>query len=444
MRISVFGLGYVGCVTAACFAKLGHSIIGVDVIDYKIESLNHGASPIEENGLNELVSEQFGKKRILAMKNPAEAILKTDITFVCVGTPPKENGDMDFSALERSCSEIGKALKEKKGHIVVIRSTIFPGSFEKIRDILEKSSGKKCGKDFYLATNPEFLREGNAIKDFFNPPYIIIGCEDKKIGQKVLDVYENIRTKEFIVSPNIAQMIKYANNSFHALKVSFANEIGAVCNKMGIDSKELMNLFCEDNQLNISPYYLKPGFAYGGSCLPKDLAALKNNAIKMGIDCPVLSSISKSNLKHIERAVNLIDSLGKKKVGILGLSFKPGTDDIRGNPILFVINKLLDKGYDIKIFDRIINESDIEAINDSYRKEVYDLINMENLKEKIGSISSLFSSPDLVLKQEVIIISNRDPSLKDYLKNLSKNQIFIDLQNIYKKGDTNAEYRSIV
>jgi GDP-mannose 6-dehydrogenase len=444
MNISVFGLGYVGIVSSACLAKIGHNVIGVDIIDYKIESLNNGISHIEEKDLNELVSEQVSKKKLSATKNAEEAILKTDITFVCVGTPPKENGDMDFSAIEKSCSEIGRALRKKKSHIIVIRSTMFPGSFERVKDIIEKSSGKKYGKDFYLATNPEFLREGTAIKDFFNPPYIIIGSEDKQIGEKVMRVYGEIKTKRFIVHPNIAQMIKYASNSFHALKVSFANEIGAVCSKMNIDSKELMNLFCEDNQLNISSYYLKPGFAYGGSCLPKDLAALKNSAAKLGIDCPVLSSISKSNLKHIERAVELIKSTGKKKIGILGLAFKPDTDDIRGNPILFVINKLLDVGYEIKIFDRIINESDIEAINESYRKEVYDLVNMENLKEKVGSISSLFSDMNSVLKQDIILISNRDPSLKDCLKSLSKNQIFIDLQNIYNKDDTNAQYMRLV
>jgi len=444
MNISVFGLGYVGMVSSACLAKIGHNVIGVDIIDYKIESLNNGISHIAEKGLNELVSEQVSKKKLSATKNAEEAILKTDITFVCVGTPPKENGDMDFSAIEKSCSEIGRALRKKKSHIIVIRSTMFPGSFERVKDIIEKNSGKKYGKDFHLATNPEFLREGTAIKDFFNPPYIIIGSEDKQTGEKVMEVYGAIKTKRFIVNPNIAQMIKYASNSFHALKVSFANEIGAVCNKMNIDSKDLMSLFCEDNQLNISSYYLKPGFAYGGSCLPKDLAALKNSAAKLGIDCPVLNSISKSNLKHIERAVELIKSTGKKKIGILGLAFKPDTDDIRGNPILFVINKLLDAGYEIKIFDRIINESDIEAINESYRKEVYDLVNMENLKEKVGSISSLFSDRDSVLKQDIILISNRDPSLKDCLKSLSKNQIFIDLQNIYNKNDTNAEYRRLV
>jgi len=444
MKISVFGLGYVGIVSSACLAKIGHEVIGVDVVDYKVETLNNGIAHIEEKDLNELVSEQVNKKRLSATKNAEDAILKTDITFVCVGTPPKENGDMDFSAIEKSCSEIGKALRKKKSHIIVIRSTMFPGSFEKVKEIIEKSSGKKHGKDFYLATNPEFLREGSAIKDFFNPPYIIIGSEDKQIGEKVMNAYGEIKTKRFIVHPNIAQMIKYASNSFHALKVSFANEIGIICNKMNIDSKELMNLFCEDNQLNIAPYYLKPGFAYGGSCLPKDLAVLKNSAIKLGIDCPILNSISKSNLKHIERAVELIKSTGKKKIGILGLAFKPDTDDIRGNPILFVINKLLDAGYEIKIFDRIINESDIEAINESYRKEVYDLVNMENLKEKVGSISSLFSDMNSVLKQDIILISNRDPSLKDCLKSLSKNQIFIDLQNIYNKNDTNAEYRRIV
>jgi GDP-mannose 6-dehydrogenase len=366
---------------------------------------------------------------------------------VCVGTPPKPNGEMDFSAIEKTCFSIGEALKIKKpGHIIVIRSTMFPGSFERVKDILEKSSGKKCGKDFYLLTNPEFLREGSAIKDFFNPPMIIVGADeaDKKIADKVLDIFKEIDTDKWIVSPNIAQMIKYVNNTWHALKVCYANEIGAICNKMNINSKILMDLFCKDTQLNISPYYMMPGFAYGGSCLPKDMAMLKNVASKRGVSCPVIDSISKSNINHIERAMEAVRATRKKKIGILGISFKGQTDDIRGSPILLVINRLLSEGYDIEIYDPIVNIKNVDTINLSYRNEIFDLICRENLKEKVNDISKLFTTEKELLKQEVIIISNRDPSYKDCLKKLKKNQIVIDLQNIYSKEDTKAEYRKIV
>ena len=447
MNISIFGLGYVGIVTSACLAKMGHKIIGVDVVDYKVSYINQGLAPIEEKGLQELIHQQKWRfKRIKATKNVQEAITNTEVSFICVGTPPKANGDMDFSAIEKTCFSIGDALRNKlKSHIVIVRSTMFPGSFERVKEIIEESSGKKCGKDFYLMTNPEFLREGTAIEDFFNPPQIIIGVEEdyQKIAKKVLEIFKDIDCDKFTVSPNIAQFIKYVNNAWHANKVCFANEIGAVCNKMNINSKILMNLFKNDTQLNISPYYMSPGFAYGGSCLPKDLAMLKNNANKRDVKCPILNAISKSNLNHIERAVEAIKATGKKKIGILGISFKPDTDDIRGNPILYVINKLVSEGYDVKIFNKMIH-SDLQEIERSYRTEMFDLICMENLKEKVNSISGLFTTEKEVLKQDVVVVANRDPFFKDMIKTLGKKQIFMDLQNIYSKDDTPAEYRKIV
>jgi GDP-mannose 6-dehydrogenase len=448
MNISVFGMGYVGSVTSACLAKMGHDIIGVDVVDYKVSYINQGLAPIEEKGLQEMIHHHVWKtKRIYATKNVQEAINNTDISFICVGTPPKANGDMDFSAIEKTCFSIGEALKNQQdGHIIVIRSTMFPGSFEIVKSILEQSSGKKCGKDFYLLTNPEFLREGSAIEDFFNPPMIIIGSEDKdqKTAKEVLNIFKSIDADTWIVSPNIAQMIKYVDNTWHGLKVCFANEIGSICNKMNINSKILMDLFCQDTKLNISPYYMMPGFAFSGSCLPKDTAMLKNNANKRNIDCPIINAISKSNLAHIERAIQAIKATGKKKIGILGLTFKSDSDDIRGNAILLVINKLLSEGYKIKIYDRIISKDDVEEINLSYRDEMFDLICRENLKEKVNDISELFTTEKELLKQEVIIISNRDPSYKECLKKLNSRQIFLDLQNIYLKEDTKADYRKIV
>jgi GDP-mannose 6-dehydrogenase len=351
MRISIFGLGYVGAVTAACFAKIGHTVIGVDVVDYKINLINSGQAPLEEKGLNDLISEQVKRGKLFATKDTQYAIKNSDISFICVGTPPQKDGSMDISFLERVCEEIGKALKDKKNHTVVIRSTMFPGSLDILRKILEKYSGKKADIDFGLATNPEFLREGSAIKDFSNPPYIIVGSDNKELGKKVFDVYHGIKSKKYLVKADLAQMMKYATNSWHAVKVTFANEIGAICKKTNIDAKKLMSIFCEDDQLNISSYYLKPGFAYGGSCLPKDTSALKNNAKKLGLKTPLINSVSESNFEHINRAVELIESKGKKKIGILGLTFKADTDDIRGNPLLYVLNKLFSKGYEINRCD---------------------------------------------------------------------------------------------
>jgi len=444
MKISVFGLGYVGIVSAACFAKLGHKVIGVDLFDQKVDPINNGKSPIKEKDLNKIIEDHVIKKRLFATKDAEKAILNTEISFVCIGTPPKRNGDLDLSYLENFCKEVGKIIKKKKeNHTIVIRSTIFPGSLEKLTKILEEYSGIKEGDGFNIAMNPEFLREGSAVEDFFNPPYIIVGAYNKNIGKKIFDSYSKIKSKKFLVKPNIAQMIKYANNSWHGLKVTFANEIGAICKKLGIDSKKLMKVFCEDNQLNLSSYYLKPGFAYGGSCLPKDTAALKINSEKLSLETPLINSISQSNLEHIQRAIDLVKTKNKKKVGILGLTFKSGTDDIRGNPILLVINKLLNEGYEIKIFDSVVDESDIESINESYRKEVFDLIIREDLKGKISDISYLFSSLEEVLEQDIILISNRDPSLKETLQKIKKNKTIIDFQNLFNKEEFEADYETL-
>lgn len=443
MRISVFGLGYVGAVSVACFAKLGNEVIGVDVVDYKVDAIKAGNAPLEEKGLSDLMAEFVKKGKISATKNTEEAILNSDVSFVCVGTPPTKEGDIDLNVLKKVCEEIGKALGKKKYHLIVIRSTMFPGSLDILIEILEKFSGKKCHKDFDIATNPEFLREGSAIKDFFEPPFVVVGADKESAGKKALAVYQDIKAKKIVVKPGVAQMIKYASNSWHALKVTFTNEIAAICKKAGVDSKSLMALFCEDNQLNISTYYMKPGFAYGGSCLPKDTSTLKSKAKKLGVNAPILNAISLSNMEQIYRAIDLIKSHKKKKVGILGLTFKPDTDDIRGNPILYVINKLLNESYDIKIFDRLIDVADIENISESYRKEIFDLVMREDLKENIGTISSLFTDVNSVLSQDIIVVANRDKNYAEDLKSLGAKKIVIDLQSIIEPKSIKARYETL-
>jgi len=443
MKIAVFGLGYVGSVTSACFAKLGNDVTGVDVVKYKVDAINRGETPVKEKELGPLIEESVKKGALKAITNTKKAVLNTEIAFVCVGTPPKINGNVDLTYLKRVCEEIGEAIRVKKHYTVVIRSTVFPGYLNLLKKTLEQTSQKKCGIDFDVAVNPEFLREGSSVKDFFSPPFVIVGAENKSIARKVLACYEGIDAKKFVVTEEVAQTIKYANNSFHALKVAFVNEIASICKKAGVDNKQLSDLFCEDKITNISTYYLRPGFAYGGSCLPKDLAALKNAAKKLGVKTPIINSIAESNIEHIKRAIAIIESKKRKSIGILGLTFKPNTDDIRGNPILFVINNLLNKGYDIKIFDKIIDKSNLKNISKSYRKEVFDLINRENLKEEVKDISKLFSNLDATLKQDVIVLSNRDASLKDCVENLSKHQVLMDLQDIFNSSDTAAEYNSL-
>ncbi len=286
MKISVIGLGPVGETTARGFSELGNIVTGIDLIKDRVDKINR----INKDGLNAIMSLE-------------DAILFSEISFVCVGTPCGKNGELDLSALKKVCKQVGMVLKEKiaNNHIVVIRSTMFPGSFEILKDILEKSSGRKCGRDFEMAINPEFLREKYALQDFLNPTFVVVGTEKKEIGKKVLECYKDVKAKKFLVGVDIAQMIKYANNSFHALKVAFTNELAVICQETGINSKRLMGLFCEDTQLNISPSYFKPGKAYGGRCLPKEVSVLQDNAKKLKVKCPIINSISESNEEQIKR-----------------------------------------------------------------------------------------------------------------------------------------------
>lgn len=444
MKISVFGMGYVGCVTAACLAKLGHEIIGVDVIQRKVESINKGEAPLKEKKLDNLIRQAVIKGRLKATTETQFAIENSCISFVCVGTPSAKDGSVELSFLNRALMEISRAIIGKASkHVIVIRSTIPPGTFQKILELLEKTSGKKAGKDFELFLSPEFMREGSAVDDFFSPPFIIIGANDKASTAVLKDAYKGISAKSFFVKPEIAETIKYANNSFHALKIAFANEIGILCKKLGIDGKKVMGLFCEDKQLNISPYYLMPGFAYGGSCLPKELAALQNRARQLSINLPLLNFISLSNYEHIKRAVKLIKESKKNKIGILGISFKKDTDDIRGNPILLVINKLLQSNFSVKIYDPHIKKENLENIEKSYRKTVYDMISKKDLKKGVKKISHLFCTLDEILECDVMVISNRDPELIKIAKNLNAQQILIDLQGIINPKEIKAQYISL-
>ncbi len=336
MRISVFGLGYVGAVSAGCLAHDGHQVIGVDPNENKVTLINRGLAPIIENDIGGIIKNSVQTGRLTATTFVVDAVRDTDISLICVGTPSQLNGNLDLSYVRRVCEEIGEALKEKPDfHVVVARSTMLPGS---MRDVviptLESASGKRSGMDFGICNNPEFLREGTAVYDYYNPPKTVIGETDARAGDLLVKLYEHMSAPLIRTDVETAEMVKYTDNTWHALKVSFANEIGNLCKALGIDGHQVMDIFCQDTKLNLSPYYMKPGFAFGGSCLPKDVRALSYKARSLDLELPVLNSILPSNKRQVEKGIKMIVDKGKRKVGVLGFSFKAGTDDLRESPLV--------------------------------------------------------------------------------------------------------------
>lgn len=367
MRISIFGLGYVGCVSLGCLAQNGFDVIGIDVNRSKVDLVNQGLATIVEKDIDKIIRDQHALGRITATTDHYQAVLTSDLSIICVGTPSTERGSLNLEYIYTSARQIGEAIGDKNSHhIVVIRSTVLPGTNHRLGEIIAEASGKKRNEGFSVVSNPEFLREGSAVEDYYNPPFTLIGTDSPQAANVMRDVYEKVNG-EFVESDILtAEIIKYVNNSYHALKVTFANEVGNICKKLGIDSREVMRVFCLDRQLNISPYYFKPGFAYGGSCLPKDLKALKTLALDHAMASPVLESIEASNQNHIAMATELIKSKGGKKVGILGVAFKEGTDDLRYSPIIKVIEDLLPEGYEIKAHDSFVQQALLIGANREY------------------------------------------------------------------------------
>lgn len=364
MNISIFGLGYVGCVSLGCLAQNGHKLIGVDKVETKVNLINNGKPTIIEKDIDDIIAEQYKKGTISATTNYLNAVSESDVSIICVGTPSTPEGHLNLDYVFKTAVEIGKALKNKRGFFTIaIRSTVILGTNEKVSKIIAEYSDKINNEDFAVVSNPEFLREGSAVKDFLNPPVTVLGSESEK-GIKVMqDLYKDINAPVRKVDVKVAEMIKYVNNSFHALKIVFANEVGNICKALNIDSHQLMNLFVMDTKLNLSPYYLKPGFAYGGSCLSKDLKGLKTLAHDNYIKSPVLEAIEESNNNQKKIAIDLITNSGYKKIGILGLSFKAGTDDLRYSPIVEVAEYLLGKGYKLKIYDKNVRASRLTGTN---------------------------------------------------------------------------------
>lgn len=430
MNISIFGLGYVGCVSLGCLAKNGHNVIGVDFSPVKVDFINQGKPTIVENEIDKIIAEQHKDGKISATNDGIGAVRDTDISFICVGTPSTPNGHLDLTAIHNVAGEIAKGIKEKNDfHVVVIRSTVLPGTNRKVTEIIEEVSGKKSEEDFAVVSNPEFLREGTAVKDYYQPSFTLIGTNSDKVMEKIQAVYEGIEAPIIRTDIKIAEMIKYVNNGFHALKITFANEIGNICKKMGIDSNKLMHIFCMDKKLNISPYYLKPGFAYGGSCLPKDLKALTTLAHDSYLECPIIENIEKSNELQRKVVFNQILDFGKDKLGFLGLSFKQGTDDLRNSPIIDIIEQLLGKGFDIKIYDRNVHLSHLMGANKDY------------ILAKIPFISKFIvsDSSELIDNSEVIIVVNREEEFAEILKRLPKEKIIYDLVNCDFEGKRSRE-----
>lgn len=405
--ISIFGLGYVGCVGIACLAKLGHKVIGCDVDCNKVARIAKGLPTIVERDIDELMKEGFDAGRISATTSAEDAVAKSEISFLCVGTPNAQDGRLDTGYLLSAARSIGLALRSKsKFHTVIIRSTVPPGTNEQITEMLEKVSGKRAGINFTVVSNPEFLREGMAVSDFLNPTITVLGSEDRRTLDRLREIYAPLGSEIVEVAPKVAEIIKFVNNSYHALKVTFGNEIGAICKKLDIDSHQVMDLFCKDTQLNISPYYFKPGFAYGGSCLPKDLKGLNFLAKSNQVDVPVLASIDHSNVLHIQRVMDRIQEIGVRSIGIIGLTFKAGTDDLRNSAAIKLAELVLGKGCSLRIYDRYLNIARETETN------------QQELKRRIPHLLPLLENDveEIFSKTTLVIATVRNPELPDLVR----------------------------
>ena len=421
----MLGLGYVGCVSAACLVDLGHTVVGLDIDRRKLEPIREGRSPIVEPGLGELVRVGVDGGRLTATDDYGTAVMDTEISLVCVGTPSSENGSPNLEYTERVCRQMGEVIRKKDAfHTIVFRSTIPPGTVEdRLLPILEKESGKKEGDDFGVCFNPEFLREASAIKDFNHPPKIVIGERNpgSRAGDVLAELYEPIDAPLARTSIRVSEMVKYADNCFHAIKVCFANEIGNLSKALGVpDSHEVMEIFCLDTQLNLSPYYLKPGFAFGGSCLPKDLRAVVRMSKDLRVECPVLSAAMPSNELQIERAIDCVRETGKRRIGVLGMSFKAETDDLRESPIVHVVGTLIGKGYELCIYDRNISWNELFGSNLGFLE--HELPYAETLKA--GSVD------EVIERSDVLIVANASDEFLDVPQKMRTDQVLLDLVRI--------------
>lgn len=436
MQIVVVGLGYVGSVCSACLASRGHTVVGVDTSAFKVECLQRGESPIVEKDLGELISRSRAAGRLRATIDIREAMPGADVVLVCVGTPSAEDGSLNLAHVRRACAEVGSALGSTgRFTTVVMRSTMLPGSvLGQLAPEIERSSGGRAGADFGIAYNPEFLREGSAVADFFGAEYTVIGAGCERAGAALRGVYEGVGGEIIVTSIPTAEMLKYVNNSFHALKVAFANEIGRICKREGIDSHEVMRIMVKDTKLNLSPYYLSPGFAFGGSCLPKDLRAIAARSREHHLELPVLQNIARSNDVHVEEAIHLIERLKHRRLGFLGLSFKAGTDDLRESPVLRVIGTLVGKGYGVLLHDPNI---DMERVLGANRRFVEDEV--PYLPERLR-----VNLDEVLEGSDVLVIGNRSPEYRGIGARLRPGQAVVDLvAAVDRRTVTAGEYHGL-
>lgn len=419
MKISVFGMGYVGTVTAACLADQRHEVVGVDVNEHKVELINAGQTTVIEPTIGDLIREAVRDGRLRATANSAEAVAATELSLVCVGTPSMRSGQLDLSGVEKASQEMGEALAKKSGfHSVAIRSTILPGTVDAlVIPNIEAKSGRKAGKDFAVCYNPEFMREGTAVADFYAPPFTIIGAHDAAQAQPVSTLYSFIDRPLIHTEVRVAEMLKYICNCYHALKIAFANEVGTLARAVGVDSHALMQIFCMDEKLNISRAYLEPGFAFGGSCLPKDLRAITHKAKELDLKLPVFEAVLPSNQIHVQRGLDLILSSGKKKIGLLGLSFKSDTDDLRESPMIEIVKALLGEGCDVKIYDAKVELSHIVGANRQF------------IEQTIPHIGKLLRSSleAVVAESEVIVVSRNAREFPELRQMLRADHIVVQL-----------------
>jgi GDP-mannose 6-dehydrogenase len=435
LKISIFGAGYVGTVSAACFANNGHNVLAADPISAKVNLITNGKSPIIEADVAEIIALNVSAGRLRATVDQALAVKETEVSFVCVGTPSQPNGNLDLKYIRGVCEQIGRALKEKPArHVVVVRSTILPGTMRNVViPILEECSGKKAGVDFGVCHNPEFLREGSAVKDFNSPPKTVIGELDQSSGDMLVALYNKLDAPVIRTNLETAEMVKYVDNCWHALKIGFANEIGNLCKSFSIDAHEVMEIFCQDRKLNISPAYLLPGFAFGGSCLPKDLRALAYKAKIHDLTLPIMTSILVSNELQLSRGLELVMAKGNKRIGILGFSFKAGTDDLRESPMIEVIERLIGKGYELRIFDRNVSLARLVGANRDF------------IFNRLPHISRLMvGGIDEVLDHaQTIVIGNSDPDFQRVPTLLRDGQCVVDFVRIANRRSDNGEYDGI-
>jgi len=431
MNIAIFGLGYVGCISLGCLAENGHHVVGVDVNAHKVKLVNQARPTVIEKEIDEIIKRNFDLDRIQATTRPADAVLQTDAALICVGTPNDETGKLSMEYVEKVAGEIGEALKAKDSfYTVLIRSTVPPGTNEKIKAIIEEKATKRHCADFAVVSNPEFLREGSAVEDYYNPPYTVLGSLCERGIEVSKKIYATIGAPFEIMEVRAAELLKYVNNSFHALKISFANEVGNIAKRLGVDSHNLMDVFAKDDKLNVSKAYLKPGFAYGGSCLPKDLKALNAFSHDFYLNTPVLNAIGPSNREQIQQAIRLIGESDRKKLGFVGISFKPGTDDLRFSPSLEVVEYFIGKGYDVKIFDSNVQLSKLTGTNKDY------------LESKLPHISELLVSglQELVNDAELIVISHNEKTLRQVT--IDSDKFIVDLVKI-SQFKSHVNYKGI-